>query len=300
LKKRAFLYIIMAGILWGTSGIFGNVLPDYGFTPFHITAVRGGVSFICIFVFALIKDRRLLKVKPLDLLLYLGIGISLFVTSACYYLAINMTSISTAVVLMYTAPIFVMAFSVMFFGEKLSVIKLCTVFTMLLGCVFVSGVIGGMKFDFLGIVIALLSGISYATYNILTKISMRRENSPITTTVYGFLFMAVISLTICEPWLIIENTAKSPAILVPTLLALGILTFVLPYFLYTLGMKELPAGTASALGIVEPMTATIFSITIFGEPISVFSAVGIILILSSVILLSFTENRTKNKKDVKK
>lgn len=296
MKKKAFLYIILAGVLWGTSGIFGYVLPNYGFTPLQITAVRGSVSFLCIFAFALIKDRSALKVKPMDLLLYLGIGISLFGTSGCYYIAMSMTSISTAVVLMYTAPIFVMAFSVAFFGEKLSLVKLISVATILLGCALVSGVIGGIKFDILGIFIALLSGIAYATYNILTKISMRRENSPISTTVYGFLFMSVISLSVCHPLKIVENTLKSPAILVPALLALGVVTFVLPYFLYTLGMKTLPAGTASALGIVEPMAATVFSAVIFKESITVFSGIGIILVLCSVLTLGLVENRMEKKK----
>jgi drug/metabolite transporter (DMT)-like permease len=102
--------------------------------------------------------------------------------------------------------------------------------------------------------------------------------------------MSVISLSVCEPMKIAENTAKDPLILLPILLALGVITFVLPYFLYTLGMRDLPAGTASALGIVEPMTASLLGIFIFNEEITVFSGIGIVMILASVMMLSFADN----------
>ena len=296
MKKRAFLYVILAGIFWGTAGVFGQILPPYGFTPFQITAIRGTVSCLCILVYALIKDRQLFRVKPADLLLYLGIGISLFGTSACYYVAMQLTSISTAVVLMYMSPVYVMAFSVLFFGEKLSGIKLISVVCVLIGGALVSGITNGMAFDAFGIFMAVLSGVAYGAYNILTKVSMRRNNSPITTTAYSFMFMSVIALSVCEPIKIVENTAKEPMTLVPMLLALGVVTFVLPYFLFTLGMRDLPAGTASSLSVVEPMTATLFSIFIFGEKLTAFSALGIVLILASVVVLSRVD---KEKQEIK-
>ena len=285
--------MILAGIFWGTSGIFGKILPPYGFTPLQITALRGTVSAFCILIYAVIKDRKLFRVKPIDLLLYLGIGISLFGTSACYYVAMSLTSISTAVVLMYMAPVYVMIFSVMFFGEKLSPIKLVAFVFVLAGGALVAGIANGMSFDAFGIFMAVLSGVAYGAYNILTKVSMRRKNSPITTTLYSFVFMSVISLSVCEPMKIAENTAKDPLILLPILLALGVITFVLPYFLYTLGMRDLPAGTASALGIVEPMTASLLGIFIFNEEITVFSGIGIVMILASVMMLSFADNEKR-------
>ena len=76
----------------------------------------------------------------------------------------------------------------------------------------------------------------------------------------------------------------------------GIVTCFLPYFLYNLAMKDLPAGTASALGIVEPMAATVFSIVIFKEEVSVFSVIGIILILTAVFLLGKAEDGGKEEK----
>lgn len=289
MKKKAILYIVIAGILWGTSGVFVHYLSPYEFTAYQMTAVRAIVSFFCIFVYALIKNRSLLRVKPIVLLLFLGIGASMFFTASCYYLSMQLTSVSTAVVLMCTAPIYVMVFSILFFKEKLTKLKLVSIVCMLSGCCLVSGIIGGAKFNVIGIIIGVISGITNAAYNILTKISMQRDLAPISVTLYSFLFMSIISLFTLEPTNMVINVSRAPAITIPLLLGLGICTFVIPYFLYTIAMKDLEAGTASALSIVEPMAATLFSVVIFGETLNWSSIIGIVLILSAIFMIGKAE-----------
>lgn len=289
MKKRAILYIVFAGIFWGTSGIFVNYLEPYGFTSFQMTGVRAIVSFLCMLVYSVLRCRSAFRIKPIQLLLFFGIGVSLFFTASCYYLSMMMTSVSTAVVLMYTAPIYVMIFSVLFLKERLTRLKLVAVFGMLIGCALVSGVVGGLKFDALGILIGAFSGVAYATYNILTKISVQRKIAPESVTLYGFLFMSLISLFVLEPVKVVKNASVAPIVTIPLLIGLGIFTFVVPYFLYTLSMKHLSAGTASALAIVEPMAATLFGIVIFGEKPDLFSVFGIILILGAIFIIGKAE-----------
>ena len=60
-------------------------------------------------------------------------------------------------------------------------------------------------------------------------------------------------------------------------------------------MRDLPAGTASALGIVEPMAATVFSVLFLGERLSILPAVGIVLILGAVFMLGKSEDSENNK-----
>lgn len=289
MKKRAMIYIILAGVLWGTSGIFVHYLSPYGFTSNQMTAMRATVSFLCILIYALIKDRSLFCIKPSQLLLFAGIGISLFFTGSCYFASMQLTSVSTAVVLMYAAPIYVMIFSVLFLKEKLTAVKLISVACMLVGCCLVSGIVGGFAFDARGLLLGLFSGISYAAYNVLTKICVQKRIKPITVTLYGFLFMAVIALSVMEPTSMLENIAAAPSVTLPMLIALGICTFVLPYLLYTLAMKELTASTASALAIVEPMAATLFSVALFGERLTLLSTAGILLILGAIVMIGKTE-----------
>ena len=286
MKTRAFIYIILAGVLWGTSGLFVHFLTPLGFSSLQMTAMRGVVAFLCMFILALLKNRDIFRVSKRELALFAASGLGIFGTASSYYAAMQLTSVSTAVVLMYTAPIIVMVYSVLFMGEKMTAIKGVAVLAMLVGCCLVSGMIGGMKFHALGIFMGLLSGISYSAYNIFTKVQMRGNSHPLSATLYCFMFMAIFSLVSCQPFeaskIVMEHFWAS----VPLMIGIGIGTCVLPYFLYTLALKELPAGTASALGIVEPMSATVFSVLFLQEQLSVYSVCGIVLILVAVFLLS--------------
>ncbi len=288
-KKISFAFIIFAGVCWGTSPIFVHYLAPYGFTSLQMTAVRGSVSFVCMLLYTCVVDRSLFKTKFKDLILYAIIGASLFGTAFCYYSAMQMTSASTAVVLMYTAPIYVMLYSVLFMREKFSNSKLISLILMLVGCCFVSGIITGLKFNAIGILIGVLTSWIYAAYNILTKISMQKKCEPVTVTLYSFMFMSLISVSVCDPVGLIGNVGKAPIPTLPLCLGLGIITFVMPYFLFTWSMKHLPAGIASALSVVEPMAATVFSAVLFMEIPDIVSIVGILMILVSVYLLSRTE-----------
>ncbi len=296
MKVKAFIYIILAGVLWGTSGIFSHYLSPYGFTALHITAMRGLVSLLGVLIYALLRDRTLFKVKPKELLIFIGIGVSLFFTSSCYFTAMRMTSVSTAVVLMYSAPIYVTVFSVLFLKERLSALKIVSIIGMLIGCCLVSGIVGGLSLNFVGILIGIASGLAYASYNITTKISMQMGARPVSALIYSFGTMTLIALCVSQPYQIITNTAKAPLIIIPMLLALGVITFILPYLFYTLAMRDIPAGTGSALSIVEPMAATFFSVVMFGEKLDAFSTLGILLILAAVVLLGRAESGKQNSK----
>ena len=296
MKLRSVFYIVLAGIFWGTSGLFVHFLAPYGFSSLQMTAVRGTVSFLCIAVYVLVRSRESLRVTPRRLIFCIGAGASVFGTAACYFSAMQLTSIATAVVLMYMAPVLVTVFSVLFLKERFTLLKGISVALMVIGCALVSGVVGGLKFHPVGILLGILSAIVYAAYSVFTKLSLESGCAPMTSSFYSYLTMAALALSVSAPHEIVSHAAKDPLRVIPVMIALGIVTFILPYFLYTLAVRELPAGTASALSIVEPMAATVFSVVIFKEKLGVAAVIGIVLILGAVILLSREESDGKQEK----
>lgn len=286
MKNKSIFLICLAGILWGTSGLFVNFLAPMGFTTMQMVCMRGTVAAFCMAFYVCIFDRKLFQVTKGELLFSLGSGVAMFGTGAAYYAAIRASSVSTAVILMYTAPVFVMAFSVAFLGEKLTKNKFVAVFFMLVGCALVSGVVGGIKLNFTGVLLGLLSGVAYSAYNIFTKLQMRRNYNPVTSTMYCFIVMAILTLIFANPVDLLKTATENSFLVVPLGVGIGICTSVLPYFLYTISLKYLPVGTASALSIVEPMAATVFSVAILGENLHIPAFIGIIFIIGSVILLS--------------
>jgi len=295
MKTRALFFVVIAGVLWGTSGLFVHTLALLGFDSAQMTFARGLVAFLCMAGYALICNRSAFRVRLIDLLLYVLIGFSLFGTAYSYYVAMQLTSVSTAVVLMYTAPIYVMIFSVLFLGERLSTAKSVAIVLMLGGCCLVSGVLSGFAFHFVGFLFGLLSGICYASYNIITKLSLRRGGNPISATVYGFLSMTVLAAFFGDPIDLTQTLFHVPFYAILLLVGLGVATSVIPYLVYTMALREIPAGTASALSIVEPMAAAVFSFVFLGEKPGVVSVAGIVLILLSVFLLGLAEEKNSKK-----
>lgn len=286
MKKKALLFIILAGILWGTSGLFVNLWSTIGLDPIQITSLRTMMSFPCFLVYTLIFKRDAFSLRLKDIPLYIGSGISLFTTAATYYYSMHLTSVATAVVLMYMAPVLVLGWSVAFFGEKLTVKKGICVLCMIAGCALVSGIVGNIQFNVWGILLGIGSGVSYGIYNILTKVEMRRGCNPITATLYSFMCAAIVAVSVCD-FPSIGNLIRINGASIPFLaVSHAIVTFVLPYFLYTMSMKDIPAGVAAAMGIMEPLAATILSIMFLGEKLSLFSLTGIILILGAAVILS--------------
>ncbi len=286
MKKLSFIFIILAAVLWGTSTLFVYWMAPLGFSSLQMTFVRALVTFSAMVVYVFAKDKNMFSVKPKELLLYILSGISFFGTASCYYMSMQLTSPSTAVVLMYTAPVLVMIYSVAFLGEKLTWLKVASVVGMLLGCILVSGIIGGMKCNIAGILVGMLSGISYSVYNIFTKIQMKNGCNPISAVLYSFLAATVLSALICDPTAIGGIVVSRPVEGVLLILGIGICTCVLPYFLYTIALMHLPVGTASSLGIIEPMSATVISVVFLGEQLSISAFWGVVMILVSVILLN--------------
>ena len=144
-KKRNYgpALIILAGCFWGSMGIFVRRLGVYGFSSVQIVAIRVSLAalFFCILLF--IKDRSGFRISLKDLPLFLGLGVgSVLFFATCYFTAITMMPLSTAAILLYTSPIWIMLMSVLFFHEKLTRKKLIALTFAFAGCIMVSGVSG--------------------------------------------------------------------------------------------------------------------------------------------------------------
>ena len=284
--KISYILVILAGIFWGTSGIFVRTLTPYGFTPLQITAYRALFAFILMTIYVFIKEKSAFKIKLKHLYFFALSGLALYGASAAYYSAITLTTVSTAVVVMYTSPVFVLIMSILFFKEKLTILKSVAVGMMVVGCALVSGIVTGFDFNIGGILLALVAAISYGSYSIIVKFQMLRGINALTTTVYSFLFMAIFAVLFANPGEAILITFRNPQEILPLTILLGLCTCFLPYFLYTLSLKKLDAGTASALSIIEPMSACIISIVLKWESLTLYSFIGIVLILVAVLFLS--------------
>jgi len=293
-KKRSLgpALIILAGCFWGSMGIFVRKLGEYGFSSIQIVSIRVTIAALAFSVVLFIKDRGGFKLSLKDIPLFLGLGFgSILFFTVCYFTAIRIMPLSTAAILLYTSPIWIMIMSVLFFHEKLTAGKVAALILAFTGCILVSGVTG-QGITFTGLLIGLGSGIGYGLYSILGTIALRKY-SPYTVTAYTFILASVGSWLICNPADMISKFTATPdkGVLILFCCLTGLVTAVIPFLAYTLGLRTVEASRAGILATIEPMVATLIGIIFFSEPLTVFSGLGIVLILAAVILL----NRRRDK-----
>ena len=279
--------ILLAGCFWGSMGIFVRRLTDYGFSSIQIVAIRVTLAALIFCMLLLIKDPSGFRISVKDIPLFLGLGFgSILFFTVCYFTAITMMPLSTAAILLYTSPIWIMLMSVLFFREKLTGRKLLALALAFAGCVLVSGVSGeGMTLP--GLLVGLGSGIGYGLYSILGTVALRRY-SPYTVTTYTFAFAALGSWLICRPADMLAKFAAAPDLpgLVFFCFLTALVTAVIPFLAYTLGLQTVEASRAGILATVEPLVATLIGVAVFSEPLTLLSGLGILLILAAVVLLN--------------
>ncbi len=279
--------ILLAGCFWGSMGIFVRRLTDYGFSSIQIVAIRVTLAALIFCILLFIKDPSGFRISVKDIPLFLGLGFgSILFFTVCYFTAITMMPLSTAAILLYTSPIWIMLMSVLFFREKLTGRKLLALVLAFAGCVLVSGISGeGMTLP--GLLVGLGSGIGYGLYSILGTVALRRY-SPFTVTTYTFAFAALGSWLICRPAEMLAKFAAAPDLpgLVFFCFLTALVTAVIPFLAYTLGLQTVEASRAGILATVEPLVATLIGVAVFSEPLTLLSGLGMLLILAAVVLLN--------------
>ena len=293
LSKKGTVLIFTAAVTWGLAGFFVRHLEAYGVSQTVMVFFRCFFTMLIIGAVMLIKDREAFRIKPRDLYLFAANGVfSILMFSYCYYKTMELSTLSVAAVLLYTAPIFVMIMSVFLFREKLTVKKIIALFMAVLGCVLVSGVLNSKTAISAGAVaFGLLTGFGYALYTIFSNLLIRRGYGAFTIIFYTFAFAAAGSGSVA-----LITDAKSIAVSGGGLLwgfLLALFNSVIPYILYTYGLKYTDASKAPVIASVEPVSATVLGL-FYGERLNVFGVIGIIAVLSSVVIINMGRGNNEN------
>ena len=289
MEKKGYLgdiLIIIAGLFWGSMGIFVRHLNDLGFSSIQVACLRLTTAGILFALILLIKDRKGFKIALRDIPLFLALGlVSILFFTCCYFTAIRLMTMSTAAILLYTSPIWVMIFAIIFLKEKFTIQKLIALILAFAGCVLVSGF--GGKVTVVGILVGLGSGLGYGLYSIFGTFALKKY-SPYTVTCYTFLIAGLGSIFVANPVDLISKISSienKPALFGFVLLT-AVVTAVIPFLLYTLGLNMTTAGKAAVLATVEPAAATLFGFFVMKETVGPVAIAGILLVFAAIIVLS--------------
>ncbi len=256
------LLVLLAGILWSLAGVFIKSLDLH---PLTIVFYRS--LFAAIF-FSLFSNRKSWKISA-----------PLLVSVASYTAAISsfvwankLTTAANAIILQYTAPIFVFLFVRFLFGERLSKINVIALFLGMAGVGIIFAGSAGQP-DAIGVIVAVLSGFLFSVY--MTNLRFLREFNPVNLT---FLNNLVCCMTLLP--LVKSQLALSPGEFL-ALAIMGVVQLGIPYFLFSKGLEQLSLQEASLIVLIEPVLNPIWVALRVAEVPSLATIVG-----GAVILLS--------------
>lgn len=286
---KSSLCILASGVLWGMLPLFIKFFAGQGFTPEQIVFTRMVFSTVLLVSWLAFFRPSLLRIRLSDSWCFVGTGIvSIMLFSYCYFRTVETANIALAALLLYTSPIFILFFSILFFRERMTKRKFLAVACTFAGCACITGVFshGAPAVPWPVIAIGLGAGLFYSLYTIFGKYALLRYDS-VTVTAHSFIF-ATVGTAFLIP--LPETFARftDPAVF---LAACGMAVFssLGAFGLYTLGLQDIAPSKAGVLVTVEPVVATLVGILAFHEQAGIATAAGMALIISATILLSKTE-----------
>lgn len=266
LKQRGIFCVFFSAVLYSLGGICMKFIPWNGMS------INSGRNVIALMV---IGSYLLLTKHPLQFNRSIALGaVCVSGTNILFCIANKMTTSANAIVLQFTAPIFVLLLSVLIWKKKPKKLDLITCAVVLAGvvCFFLDALeMGGM----MGNTLALISGLTYAGVFLLNEMP---GGDPICSVFWGDMLSVITGL----PFLL-QETAFPPSAIV-SLLVLGAFQVGLAYILICIGLKTTPAVTASLISGIEPVLNPILVAVFYGETIGPMALLGAFIVIGGVIV----------------
>lgn len=264
-QQTGILCVFIASVLYSIGGLCIKVIPWNGMS------INGARNIIAIVVigFYLMVTKHKLRFNP-----YIALGaLSVCGTNILFSLANKLTTAANTIILQFTAPIFVILLSWMFWKKRPKQLDVIACIVVLLGvvCFFIDSLeMGGM----VGNILALISGITYAGVFLLNDLP---NSDPICSVFWGDVVSVVVGL----PFLV-QETAFTP-IAITSVIILGAFQVGLAYILMCIGLKTTPPVSASLISGIEPILNPALVAIFYKEKMGLMALVGAAIVLAGVL-----------------
>ena len=289
MKKIYLILPILAGIMFGSSGIFVRTLTQNGIDPTTLLFLRFSIAIIPILLAIFLTDRELFKIDKSDIPLFIACAICIIGLNLCYNESMNTIPLSLAAVLLSLAPIYVIIIAYIAFGEKITSKKVICMLLAIFGCVLMTGVLENsmMNISVFGIACGIGAGLFWAFYLITSKKSIKNGKHTFTILLYSIIIISIALIPFTDFGQINAFVSINPLLAIVFLIIHSTFSFALPYVFSTLSLNFIDSGTSSIfMSASEPFAALLFGLVIYGEIPTLVMLCGFILTLVSMTILS--------------
>ena len=289
--KKYKLGLIISMLIWGSIGIFVRYI---NFTSSQIALVRAIVGSIFLIIFSMISKESLSKEKiKSNLLVLICCGICLGFNWIFLFQAYHYTTVSTATICYYLAPIIVMFLSPFLLKEKLNSVKVCCIVAAMIGMLCIVGIDKGSigENKMVGILYGLSAACFYTGVVILNKFLKGisgRDSAIVQLSVSAIFLLPYVIFT--EKISLVGVSSQS----IILLLVLGVVHTGIAYLLYFTVIQKIESQTVAIYSYVDPISAIFMSAIILNESMSLLQIIGGILILGSTFISEVYSNKIKS------
>jgi len=299
---RGYVYIAGATFLWalsaslGRAAFTGRLLPK-GQTlrpidPLILSQSRTTFSLVVLLIaLVLLRGWRRLRLPAADLgrMFVLGI-LGVAASNYLYYLAIQRTNVATAIILQYTAPVWVLIYTVARGLQKPTLQRVAAVGLAVTGIALVIGIFGsgGFRLDAIGVLAALGAAFSFAFYNVGGHSILARYDRW-TVLLYVILSASLFWIIVNPPWKIAAAHYSGDQWLF--LLVFSFISVLAPFSLYFAGLQHLEPTRAIVVSCLEPVFSIGIAAVVLGEVMRPLQTVGIVLVLVAIVVVQLPDRR---------
>lgn len=268
--------------------------------PLVLAQARATFSLLMLLPILWITRSSTLRIRGRDLAQFSVLGIlGLAASNFFYYFAIQKTSVATAIVLQYVAPIWVLLYMLVRKLQHATVQRVLGVALAVIGCGIAVGLVSaragfpwlglsGARFSSIGVLAAELAAVSFAFYNVYAQHLIQTYNRW-TVLLYALLGASVFWQFVNPPWRIAAQHYTGGQWLF--LLAFAITSMLVPFSFYFAGLQHLDPTRAVVTACLEPVWAIALTALMLGELVSPMQVVGIVLVLTATILVQRPDKR---------
>lgn len=284
MAQKAYLELISGSILFGMVGVFlANI---HGMSTGSIIFYKhfAGIIFLSIYFLMTGRTALLRPAKRKSYLLLLGLFNTF--TVFAYFVCIKYTTLSVAILLLYTAPMYVTLLSPVFLKEKVRILGIIALLFSLAGIIFIvdpTGMVSQVNLggkNLIGIAAGIVSGICFAGVIITVRYLKDNYTGPAQlfwSTFIGILMLAPAALDITIP-LLTEN--------ITMIILFAFVNTAVASILYISGVTKLPAQTSSIIALMEPVSVIFFDHVLLHTPVFFNTMAGCLFILLGAALAS--------------
>ncbi len=278
-NKKARIMVILSMLIFGTIGVLVKNIP----LPSSVIALaRSAVGAIFLILLTLITGKKIaFSVIGKNFMYLLPAGIFLGVNWILLFESYRHTTVAVATVCYYLAPVFIVLASPIILGERLTIRKMLFSAAALFGIVLVSGAFESGGISLMGILLASGAAALYAAIVLLNKKldGISSNDATITQLAITAVILSVY-VGFTEDFSSFSLTVSEGILLAVA----GVVHTGIAYALYFGAVQKLDAQTSAIYSYIDPVCAVILSAAVLGEPMTLITALGAILVLGSTFL----------------